>query len=259
LAPTDTPTAGPEAPPLSLAEHTCLALVDEGPRHGWALVRELSPDGDIGRLWHLSRPLTYRAIDGLVDKGLVARHEPPARRARERVLLSSTSAGQSTSRAWLDVPVAHLRDVRTELLVKLRLRERAGLGVVALLEAQRDEFAPRIEHLVERRAGDVADLWRRESARAVRRFLDLALEAQQAAGSPPARSSPRRLSARNQLAATVGDVRHGDVMSTITVSLADGQQITAVITSESTDDLGLAPGDQVTVVVKSTDAMLAKD
>ena len=167
----------PAARPLSLAEQTCLALVDEHPRHGWSLVRDLSPDGDIGRLWHLSRALTYRAIDGLVSRELVVRREPERRRPRDRVLLSATDLGSETNRHWLDAPVEHVRDVRTELLVKLQLRRRAGLELDALLHAQRELFTPRLERLAAAPADDLVDLWRRESALAVRRFLDAAIAA----------------------------------------------------------------------------------
>ena len=63
----------PPSPDLSLAEHVCLALIVEGVTHGWAVGTLLAPDGQLGRIWSLTRPLTYRAIDGLVDKRLATR------------------------------------------------------------------------------------------------------------------------------------------------------------------------------------------
>ena len=66
-----------------------------------------------------------------------------------------------------------------------------------------------------------------------------------------------RLSARNQLNATIATVTHGEVMSTVTVSLPDGQTITAAITKDSAQDLELAVGDEVIVVIKSTEVMIA--
>ena len=121
---------------LPLAEQVCLALVATGAGHGWAIVRELSADGEIGRIWHLSRALTYRAVDQLTAKGLLRRDEPENRRTRDRVALATTDLGLAMTRAWLDSPVAHLRDVRTELLVKVALRRRAGLDPQLLLRAQ---------------------------------------------------------------------------------------------------------------------------
>jgi molybdate transport system regulatory protein len=68
-----------------------------------------------------------------------------------------------------------------------------------------------------------------------------------------------QLSARNQLNATVATVNHGEVMSTVKVTLPDGQSITAAITKDAAEDLGFVPGDAVVVVIKATEVMLAKE
>ena len=170
------------APP-SFAEHVCLALVVEGVTHGWAVGSLLAAGGELGRIWSLTRPLSYRAIDGLVEKKLVSRRGHFPGQGRERVLLAPTAAGRQASRRWLDTPVAHIRDVRTELLMKLTLRQRAGLDIEALLVAQQSVLEPIIASLVgagpdQADLGDnsLVELWRREQARAVRRFLAAALE-----------------------------------------------------------------------------------
>ena len=67
-----------------------------------------------------------------------------------------------------------------------------------------------------------------------------------------------RLSARNQLNATIDSVQLGEVMSTVKVSLPDGQKLTAAITRDSAEELALAPGDQVLVIIKSTEVMIGK-
>lgn len=67
-----------------------------------------------------------------------------------------------------------------------------------------------------------------------------------------------RISARNQLKATVSAVTDGEVMSTVKATLGDGQSITAAITKESAADLELAAGDEVIVIVKATEVMIAK-
>ena len=155
--------------PLSLAEHVCLALVVEGVAHGWAIGSLLAPDGELGRVWSVSRPLTYRAIDVVVARGLLDRAGVEAGRGRDRQVLAPTAAGRRETRVWLDRPVAHLRDLRSELLLKLTLRRRRGLPVSPLLEAQ----------LVKRHDGDdLTARWRAESARAARRFLEGALAAE---------------------------------------------------------------------------------
>jgi molybdopterin-binding protein len=243
---------------VSLGEYVCLALVDEGVNHGWAIGTLLAPDGELGRIWSLSRPLTYRAIEQLGHKGLLRRAGQAGGQGRERTVLKASAEGRRAVRRWLDEPVAHLRNVRTELLLKLVLRRRRGLTLKPLLEAQRRAFADHLDALtVTGPAADVVDLWRRESARAVRRFLDAAL-AQLTGSLPLEERSTLRLSARNQVHARVGAVIHGDVLSTVKTVLPDGQVLTAVITKQSAEDLDVAPDDDIIVVIKSTEVMLAK-
>ncbi len=176
----------PPAPELSFAEHVCLALVVEGNSHGWALGTLLAPGGELGRIWSLSRPLSYRAIDGLVDKALVSRRGHTPGHGRDRVLLAPTASGRRIAQRWLATPVEHLRDVRTELLIKLALRQRAGLEITSLLIAQREVFEPTISGLTSP-AGDVGfvEAWRCEQAQAVRRFLDAAIGSDVPGGPEP--------------------------------------------------------------------------
>ena len=240
----------------SFAEHVCLALVAEGVSHGWAVGSLLAPSGELGRIWSLSRPLSYRAIDGLVEKGLVTRRGHTRGQGRERVLLAPTAEGRRTARRWLNTPVQHVRDVRTELLMKLALRERAGLDTKPLLMAQQGVLEGTIEALTAGAAdGGLVELWRREQARAVRRFLDEAIDPVESPESVP---TELRLSARNQLRGTITAVTHGGVMSSVKALLEDGQTLTAAITREAVESLDLVPGDAVLLVVKSTEVMVAK-
>ena len=48
-----------------------LALVAEGPTHGFAIARALAPGSDVGRVWAMRRPLVYRALDVLTEQELV--------------------------------------------------------------------------------------------------------------------------------------------------------------------------------------------
>ena len=79
--------------------------------------------GGVGPNLELSRPLTYRALDGLVEKGLIIRRGHSHGQGRDRVLLAPTAAGRRSNRRWLETPARHLRDVRLELLMKLALRQ----------------------------------------------------------------------------------------------------------------------------------------
>lgn len=151
---------------LSLADHVCLAIIAEGPTHGWSIVRLLRSDGDLGRIWSLSRPLTYRSIATLIELGLVD-GTPHGR----RVVLTATSAGERTAERWLAEPVDHLRSLRTEFLLKVRLHERRGRPFQPLAERQLAALADTIAGLTEQTTDDPVEWWRRESAAAAERFL----------------------------------------------------------------------------------------
>lgn len=165
--------SGPPPTPTT-GEHAVLALVVEAPRHGWALVRELAPDGPIGRVWTLSRALTYRAIDKLADTALIRPARTESGAGPRRTVYAPTPAGRRVADRWLADPVTHLRDLRGELLLKLVLSERRRIDIVPLLEAQRRTLVPIVTALERAAAApdaDLVDLWRAESARAVERFL----------------------------------------------------------------------------------------
>ncbi|MCA1481915.1 PadR family transcriptional regulator, partial [Bradyrhizobium sp. NBAIM08] len=108
----------------------------------------LGPAGDIGRVWTLSRPLTYRALDQLVQRGLAeVAGEERGTAGGNRTILRTTRTGRSMLRRWLTQPVQHLRDVRGELMVKLLLCDVNGVDTAPLLRAQRVAFEPVAERL----------------------------------------------------------------------------------------------------------------
>ncbi|MFI6014806.1 molybdopterin-binding protein [Streptomyces sp. NPDC051243] len=65
------------------------------------------------------------------------------------------------------------------------------------------------------------------------------------------------LSIRNQLPGTVTAITPGEVMATVKIRLAGGQDLTAAITLEAVEDLGLAEGTPVNALVKATEISLA--
>jgi PadR family transcriptional regulator AphA len=161
---------------LLLGEWACLGIVAAGPTHGFAVAARLRPEGAVGRVWSLSRPLTYRSLDQLVARGLIeARGEEQGVAGGTRTILAITRAGRTALRAWLARPVEHLRDLRSELLLKLVLAELNDTDSAALIDAQRclvELMASRLGADADAEPGDVVLRWRAESARAALRFLD---------------------------------------------------------------------------------------
>lgn len=67
-----------------------------------------------------------------------------------------------------------------------------------------------------------------------------------------------RTSARNHLPGTVTAVKLGEVMAQVDIRVA-GNQVVAVITRESAEELDLKVGDDVLAIVKSTEVMVGKE
>ncbi|MFT3853438.1 MAG: hypothetical protein QM733_11970 [Ilumatobacteraceae bacterium] len=161
---------------LLLGEWACLGLIAPRPTHGFAVAAALKPSGEIGRVWSLSRPLTYRAIEQLLARELVAVvGEERGIAGGNRTLVAATRTGRAQLRKWLRTPVEHVRDVRSELLLKLLLAERCGVDIGPMLVRQRAQVAAMetaLRDQVDAHPDDVVVRWRAESAGAVHRFLD---------------------------------------------------------------------------------------
>ena len=163
---------------LLLGECASLGILYTGPTHGFAIAARLKPTGDVGRVWSLSRPLTYRALEQLAARGYVhAIGEEPGIAGGNRTILAATRSGRAHLRKWLNTPVQHLRDLRSELLLKLVIAEICGIDITAMLQRQRDHIEQLADVLREQTKNDsghpdVVALWRSESSQAALRFLD---------------------------------------------------------------------------------------
>jgi molybdopterin-binding protein len=68
-----------------------------------------------------------------------------------------------------------------------------------------------------------------------------------------------KISARNSLKGVVKKLRIGLVSAEVSIEIAAGITITAVITKSSAEDLELEEGKEAYVVIKSSDVMVAID
>jgi DNA-binding PadR family transcriptional regulator len=163
-------------PSLSLPEWLVLAVLSQQPLHGFAVVQLTAPGGELGRVWQVPKAVIYRAIGRLVEAGLVTPEGTEAGLGPQRTVYAATPRGRDAARKWLHTPVAHVRDIRSQLLVKLALLDRAGDDPAGLLRRQREVLEP-IARAIEARhpsGGFDATLlaWRQANARAALCFLD---------------------------------------------------------------------------------------
>lgn len=161
---------------LLLGEWACLGILYPAPTHGFAIAARLKPSGDVGRVWSLSRALTYRSLEQLSIRHYIRPvGEEPGIAGGNRTILAATRTGRAQLRKWLATPVVHLRDLRSELLLKLVIADVCGIDVSEMLGAQRAriaDIADAITAQIDREPDDVVALWRSESCHAALRFLD---------------------------------------------------------------------------------------
>jgi DNA-binding PadR family transcriptional regulator len=163
---------------LTVGEWAVLAVLAEGPTHGFAIARAMAPEGEIGKVWSLRRPRVYYAIDALTELGFARPVATVASRSGpHRTILRITPAGGRALAGWLAAPVERVRDARSQLLLKLLFLHRRGHDPGPLLRAQRARFealAERIRLASAEASGFDRTLlrWRLESTAAAVRFID---------------------------------------------------------------------------------------
>lgn len=154
-----------------------LALIGKKATHGFAVAAKTSAE-NLGRIWRVPRPIVYRSIGRLETLGLVERAgTDDAGKGPQRTIMPVTPKGRGLLEGWLDEPVDHLRDVRSELFVKVALHVRRGSDMSGLVARQRealDGFEARIALRLNDEDGfdRLGDQWRLDSICATRTLLD---------------------------------------------------------------------------------------
>jgi DNA-binding PadR family transcriptional regulator len=163
--------------PMALAEWTVLVLLSQRPAHGFAVSQLTAPEGELGRIWRVPRPVVYRAIGRLLDAGLITPESVEPGLGPQRTIYTVTPAGREEAERWLGTPVEHVRDIRSQLLIKLALLYRAGRDPGDLLRRQRAALVPIAHAMQDPGAGQdgfdaILLAWRRATAAAALGFLD---------------------------------------------------------------------------------------
>jgi DNA-binding PadR family transcriptional regulator len=170
-----------DQPPMSLPEWLVLAVLSQQPVHGFAVAQLTAHDGELGRIWQMPKAIIYRAIGRLLGAGLIAPEGTEPGLGPQRTVYTATPRGREAARRWLHTPVEHVRDIRSQLLLKLALLDRAGDDPADLLRGQREILEPIAAAIETRRAqcdGFDATLlaWRKATAAAALDFLEMITE-----------------------------------------------------------------------------------
>ena len=111
---------------MSLPEWLVLAILSQQPMHGFAVAQLTAAGGELGRVWQIPKAVIYRAIGRLLDADLVVPQSTEQGLGPQRTIYAATPEGSEAARRWLHTPVQHVRDIRSHLLLKLALLDRAG-------------------------------------------------------------------------------------------------------------------------------------
>ena len=173
-------------PEMSLPEWLVLAILSQQPAHGFAVAQLTASGGELGRVWQIPKAVVYRAIGRLLEAGLIVPEGTEPGLGPQRTVYAASDDGRGAAVRWLHEPVEHVREIRSELLLKLALLNRAGEDSADLLAAQRAVLEPLVGAIESRRAvsqGFDATLlaWRRATAVAALEFIDIITRAHEPA------------------------------------------------------------------------------
>ena len=124
-----------------------------GPTHGYEILQFL--DSSLGSTWRLSTSQLYALLKRLEKKDIVTSIvETQDTRPAKRVF-SLTPVGKKAFLDWLQIPTAHVRDIRIEFLAKLFFFHRLSLkGGGKLIKAQVQILEQIRERILERQESE---------------------------------------------------------------------------------------------------------
>ena len=122
---------------LTPAEYAILGLVYQRPAHGYHIAQEMAPDSGLGLICPLRRSNVYFLLGNLERRGLIEVEQRRDDAYPPKTVFKATPAGRRAFESWIWQPVARLREVRLDFLLKAYfLRESEPESIVRLLEGQ---------------------------------------------------------------------------------------------------------------------------
>ncbi|MBI2761773.1 MAG: helix-turn-helix transcriptional regulator [Chloroflexi bacterium] len=136
---------------LSVGEYAVLGVLGERPMHGYEIARRFAADLDLGLVLPLDMSSVYALLKDLQEQGLIEGHRETVGLRPPRTVFHLTPDAAAVLLQWLEEPVGRLREVRSDLLLKLYFCRAIGDACTArLLDAQigaSRSYLDRIERL----------------------------------------------------------------------------------------------------------------
>jgi DNA-binding PadR family transcriptional regulator len=123
-----------------------LGLLDQQPRHGYALF--LQVQRDLQDVWHVGMNRLYALLEVMERDGLIKGHAERAGLRPPRRVFHLTAKGKRLFERWLHEPSARMSDMRTDFPPKLYFALQRGLQDVAeLVQTQRSACQKELERM----------------------------------------------------------------------------------------------------------------
>jgi DNA-binding PadR family transcriptional regulator len=162
---------------LSSAEYAILGVLRERPMHGYEIARRFAADLDLGLALPLDMSNVYAMLKDLQEQGLIEGRRETVGLRPPRTVFSLTPEADAQFLHWIEEPVGRLREVRSDLLLKLYFcRAISTACTTRLLDAQIEvcrAYTDRLERLAaESPAGSFDRLVRDSKIGAARATVD---------------------------------------------------------------------------------------
>lgn len=134
---------------LTVAEYAILGILRERPMHGYEIARRFAADLDLGLVLPLDMSNVYAMLKDLHEQGLIEGRRERVGSRPPRTVFQLTDGAETQFLHWLEEPVGRLREVRSDLLVKLYFCRAIGArSTERLLDAQIGASTAYLERLM---------------------------------------------------------------------------------------------------------------
>jgi len=111
---------------LTPTAYAILGLLHERPMHGYEIARHFKPEADLGQVVPADMSTIYTFLKDLQEHGLIRGTRETVGARPPRTVFSLTAEAESLFLEWLRRPVARMREVRLDFLLKLYFAQQLG-------------------------------------------------------------------------------------------------------------------------------------
>ncbi|MCS6925765.1 MAG: PadR family transcriptional regulator [Candidatus Binatia bacterium] len=122
---------------LTPTAYAILGLLREHPMHGYEIAQHFKPEADLGQVAPADMSTIYTFLKDLQEHGLIVGKRETVGARPPRTVFSLAGEAEALFLEWVQRPVARLREVRLDFLLKLYFAQQLGTAQArALVDAQ---------------------------------------------------------------------------------------------------------------------------